>query len=106
MNTFKWHDVWRETPKTNERRELKIGDLVRHFKREFVENPEGEYLYQVIDFAKHTETGETLVIYKALYKPYDVFARPYDNFISKVDKEKYPTAQQEYRFDILGNAEV
>ena len=36
--------------------------------------------YEVTGFAKHSETGETLVIYRSLQDPGDVWARPYDMF--------------------------
>ena len=36
--------------------------------------------YEVTCFAKHSETGETLVIYRSLQDPGDVWARPYDMF--------------------------
>ena len=38
-------------------REMHMGDIVRHFKRETVENPTTEYLYKILAFAEHTETG-------------------------------------------------
>lgn len=79
------------------------GDTVKHFKREIsdtCENPD-IYLYEIIDFAMHTETEEELVIYKALYPPYKCYARPQADFFSKVDREKYPHIKQEYRFEKL-----
>lgn len=88
---------------------LRIGNYVQHFKRpEYIKThvDHGEYLYKILDIAEHTETKETLVIYVALYNNADmgvsygdIFARPYDMFMSKVDTVKYPNARQEYRFE-------
>ncbi|NFT44002.1 DUF1653 domain-containing protein [Clostridium botulinum] len=72
-------------------RELKTG-IYRHFKgRE----------YEVIDIAIHSETREKFVVYKALYGDFKTFIRPYDMFMSKVDKEKYPDIKQKYRFEYI-----
>lgn len=47
----------------------------------------------------HLKNDEDLVIYMALYGNFQVHARPYDMFMSKVDKIKYPDSKQEYRFE-------
>ena len=93
----------------NETRDLHEGDIVKHFKREtFTEeqlkkNPT-MYMYGIISMnAKHTETGEELVIYKALYGDGQVYARPKEMFLSKVDKEKYPNIRQQYRLQKIDN---
>ena len=54
---------------------FKSGDCIRHFKRE--EHPEGmNFLYIYIGNARHTETGELLAVYKALYGEQNLYARP------------------------------
>lgn len=68
------------------------GKLMRHFKGN---------CYLLIDIVEHTETGEELVIYKAMYDNYKTYARPIDMFLSKVDNDKYPNTDQEYRFEFI-----
>lgn len=80
-------------------REIKVGDIVQHFKREWVSKETSEYLYKILAFAQHTENGEKLVIYQALYAPFKICARPYQMFMSEVDREKYPDIKQKYRFE-------
>lgn len=69
--------------------EVIIGQIYQHFKGD---------LYKVLNIALHTETGEKMVIYQALYEESKVYARPYDMFISKVDRDKYPDVEAEFRF--------
>ncbi|BAF72758.1 DUF1653 domain-containing protein [Sulfurovum sp. NBC37-1] len=41
--------------------------------------------YEVLMAARHSETEEWMVVYRALYGDYGVWARPYDMFISQVE---------------------
>lgn len=70
---------------------LKKNGIYKHFK--------GDY-YLVEDIATHSETKEKYVVYRSLYGESELYIRPYEMFLSKVDKEKYPNVEQEYRFEL------
>ena len=77
------------------------GDMVRHFKHETVADTSYAYCYRIIVFAKHTETGENMVVYEGLYPPFEIYVRPYAMFMEEVDHEKYPHIKQKYRFELF-----
>ena len=73
-------------------RTLQLGRVYRHFKGDY-------YLAEAL--ASDSETGRPFVVYRKLYGDGSLWLRPLDMFLSPVDKEKYPDAAQEYRFELV-----
>ena len=70
-------------------RTVKKGDVFKHFKGMNVE---------ILEIAKDSETLEDVVVYRHLGTN-ELWVRPLKMFLSKVDKNKYPDINQEYRFE-------
>lgn len=45
------------------------------------------------------DSEDILVLYKSLHTCYGSYARPYEMFLSEVDREKYPNVEQKYRLE-------
>jgi hypothetical protein len=67
-------------------RKLKINGIYKHYKGD---------LYIVEDVCFHSETGEKMVLYRALYGDGKLWCRPYDMFLDEVNKNG-----QKYRFEL------
>jgi hypothetical protein len=67
----------------------KPGEVYRHFKG---------HICKIIAIAKDSETLEEMVVYE---HENEIWVRPLKIFTSKVDKEKYPNVEQEYRFILI-----
>ncbi len=80
-------------------REFREGDILRHFKKETVDQDSMQYLYQYVGIAIHSESREKFVVYRALYGDEELFIRPYEMFMEEMDHNKYPNIRQKYRFE-------
>ena len=91
-------------------RKFASGDIIQHFKRETVTEEQSEkepnlYLYEIIGIARHTENKEEVMIYKPLYQTecmngVDFVVRLLEMFMSEVDRDKYSSITQKYRFEL------
>lgn len=77
-------------------RKVNVGEIYKHFKG---------HVYMVIAIAYDTEKygkenpdESKVVVYQNLDTK-EVWVRPYEMFISRVDHQKYPNVKQEYRFE-------
>lgn len=72
-------------------------EMYRHFKGN---------IYQIRCLAKHSETGEMMVVYQAMYDNFQIYVRPLDMFMEEVDRSQYPDVMQKYRFELLQDIEL
>lgn len=68
------------------------GEFYRHFKGN---------TYQIVAIAKDAENMSEQVVYQALYGTYEIYVRPLEEFMEKLDPEKYPETAQATRFELV-----
>ena len=89
-----------------------IGKEVKHFKRDIVSSEDVfKYVYKIDNFVLDAkEPSKIFVIYSTLYPDYigenKTWARELSEFFSKVNKEKYLSSREEYRFTKLTRYEI
>ena len=77
---------------SEENREVKIHGIYKHFKNKY---------YIVEDVAYHSETQEEYVVYRRLYGDNSLWIREKNMFLSPVDRKKYPSVDQKWRFELV-----
>ena len=67
-------------------KEIQLNSIYKHYKGNF---------YLTLDVAFHSETGEKMILYRALYDDLKIWCRPYDMFLDEVNKNG-----QKHRFEL------
>ncbi len=95
---------------------LKNNDIVTYCARIKDDKPTTAYFFQIINMnARDALSGERMVVFRAVFNSYNmpreitmagkevtaqsIFTLPYEQFVAKADKEKYPDTVQEYAFE-------
>ena len=61
--------------------------------QDFGQIPRGRYrhykgqLYELIDIAHHSETGEAMAVYRALYGDFGLWVRPLAMFLETIERD-------------------
>lgn len=103
------------------REELKPLEFIKHFKHNMLpqeEKDKKKHIYCVVavnalvqssngSVPECDKNGEPMkmCVYRMCSEPYLTFVRPMSEMYDKVDKEKYPEAEQELRFEKLKTGE-
>lgn len=74
--------------------ELVIGGIYKHFKG---------HVYKIIAVARDAEDLSEKIVYQNVNNLEDIWVRDKDEFLSLVDREKYPEVNQQFRFQLLEN---
>lgn len=73
-------------------------ESIQKWKKKIVKHFKGD-LYLIEDIAEHTETGENMVVYRALYGDCKLYVRPMNMFLEECTIENKKAYNQENRFE-------
>lgn len=73
-------------------KEVKTGSLYKHFKG---------HIYEIVCVALDASSLKKQVVYKDVTDASKIWVRDYEEFISPVDKIKYPDVFQTDRFELV-----
>ena len=72
--------------------ELVVGGIYKNFKW---------HVYRLLFVGKDADDLSEKIIYQNVNDEKDIWIRNKDEFLSVVDKEKYPNVKQEFRFELI-----
>jgi hypothetical protein len=72
--------------------ELVIGGIYKHFKG---------HVYKLLFVAKDADNLKEKIVYQNLDNENDIWVRDKEEFLSLVDKDKYPKVDQKFRFELI-----
>lgn len=72
--------------------ELVIGGIYKHFKG---------HVYKLLCVAKDADNLKEKIVYQNLDNENDIWVRDKEEFLSLVDKDKYPKVDQKFRFELI-----
>lgn len=81
-----------------------IGDIVSHFKHWMTDttNDEYMYIYRITGIGFDATHDTEVIMYEPMYPcEYSVFTRTVEDFEGLVDRSKYPTSPQNYKFELI-----
>jgi hypothetical protein len=87
--------------------EFKRNDIVKNFRREFLNENDHDFIFKILYVADNTETKEKQVVYQAMFSnkmlgyDYNVLITPLSKFTQEVNKNVYPNIKQKYVFEKL-----
>lgn len=81
---------------------LPIGTIVKHFKHEMCsleDQCQNRYIYRIEGYARDADSEDIVVVYRAMYPPFQLWIRKVSEFYRSVDTTKYPDIHQDWIYE-------